>query len=316
MKIALQSINFPDRFVRHANFLGELTPVVNQLDRSDATFSIVAASSDSRLVSFRSHNFGGHVLRHRDFRVRLDDVVTPAEDATFIMTPGLADETATSFRSANFPDRFLRHRDFHLFLEPISNELDRADATFRIVPGFLPDFTFDGGISAPNRDKLIERHRVALASIAPCGRLSGDEKVALHEAYRRTIHHTTLNQAGVNASATVNGSTVNVNFGVLFPQGDEEISQTLIHEMMHCAGFKHPKRRDAPAGKSCADPAPRTFDCPNDDGQYYGTPPLRSEFCIAGDQSDVEARLERKTLEESCVIDDDGVATMFIRNGA
>ena len=125
---------------------------------------------------------------------------------------------------------------------------------------------------------------------------------------RAPIHHTTLNTPGVNASAPVGGSTVNVNFGVLFPQGDEEISQTLIHEMMHCAGFTHPVRRDPPAGSSCAAPNPAVFDCPNDGGVYYGTAPLRAEFCIAGDQSDVRMRLMRKAAQESCVIDEQGLA--------
>jgi hypothetical protein len=102
-----------------------------------------------------------------------------------------------------------------------------------------------------------------------------------------------------------------VNFTVLFPQGDEEISQTLIHEMMHCAGFSHPDRRDPPPGRSCAAPDPTLFDCPDDNGVYYGTAPLRAEFCIAGDQSDAAtARLQRKAETQRCVIDTDGVATI------
>ncbi|MGW2014390.1 hypothetical protein, partial [Streptomyces sp. NPDC001927] len=174
----------------------------------------------------------------------------------------------------------------------------------------LAHFTFAGDISAGNRQRTLDRHRFALTRIAACGNLSADERTKLHGAYDRAIHHTTLTTAGVNASATVGGSSLNVNFGVLFPQGDEEISQTLIHEMMHCAGFTHPKRRDAPAGSSCASPNPAVFDCPGDNGVYFGTPPLRAEFCIAGDQSDVRARLRDKAATESCVIDDDGVATL------
>ncbi|HEY5844911.1 MAG TPA: hypothetical protein VIU87_26235 [Mycobacterium sp.] len=105
---------------------------------------------------------------------------------------------------------------------------------------------------------------------------------------------------------------MNVNFSVLFPQGDEEISQTLIHEMMHCTGHRHDERRDPdPAlGQSCAAPDPTVFDCPGDNGVYYGTPPLRAEFCIAGDQSDLRTRLAAKTDMESCVIDEAGVATL------
>ena len=63
---------------------------------------------------------------------------------------------------------------------------------------------------------------------------------------------------------------------------------------------------------SCAAPDPRLFDCPNDNGVYYGTAPLRAEFCIAGDQSDVRTRLEIKTALESCAIGEDGVARLRI----
>jgi hypothetical protein len=138
MSISLQSFNYPDRYVRHANFLGELTQVVTDLDRNDATFYLIPAVTDSNLISIRSHNFSTHVLRHQNFRVRLDAGVQPPEDATFILTPGLADETTVSFRSANFPDRFLRHREFQLFIDPIVSDLDRQDATFRVIRGFLP----------------------------------------------------------------------------------------------------------------------------------------------------------------------------------
>jgi len=184
---------------------------------------------------------------------------------------------------------------------------------FQLNPLDISNFTFAPDISTENRNRLIDRHKNALASVTACNPLSGAEKDRLFEAYRRAIHHTTLDKAGVNASATVGGSTLNVNFGVLFPQGDEEISQTLIHEMMHCAGFSHPVRRDAPAGQDCNNPDPNVFDCPNDNGPYYGTPPLRAEFCIAGDQSDVQSRLAVKADNESCVIDEHGVATMHTR---
>ncbi|MFF5369691.1 hypothetical protein, partial [Streptomyces sp. NPDC013187] len=174
----------------------------------------------------------------------------------------------------------------------------------------LSHFTFASGISAGNRHRTLDRHRFALTRIAACGNLSAEEKTKLHQVYDRAIHHTTLTTPGVNASATVGGSRLNVNFGVLFPQGDEEISQTIIHEMMHCAGFTHPTRRDPPAGSSCAAPNPAVFDCPGDNGVYYGTAPLRAEFCIAGDQSDVSSRLMEKAAAESCVIDENGVAAL------
>ncbi|MGW3990419.1 hypothetical protein [Streptomyces sp. NPDC004830] len=174
----------------------------------------------------------------------------------------------------------------------------------------LDYFTFAGDISAANREKLIDRHRFALSRVSGCNNLSSEERRRLRQTYNRPIYHTTLNKPNTNGNARVGGSQLNVNFGVLFPQGDEEISQTLIHEMMHCAGFTHPTRRDPPRGSSCAAPNPVVFDCPNDNGVYYGTPPLRAEFCIAGDQNDVISRLESKAGEESCVIGEDGVATI------
>jgi hypothetical protein len=140
MNVSIRSFNFADRFVRHQNFLGELTPVVSDPDRRDATFSWLAGLSDGRFVSFGSVNLPSRALRHSGFRIRLDDRTGAGDtalqraDSTFVLTPGLADPTAVSFRSVNFPDRFLRHRDFHLFVEPV-DAATRADATFSIVPG-------------------------------------------------------------------------------------------------------------------------------------------------------------------------------------
>jgi len=92
-----------------------------------------------------------------------------------------------------------------------------------------------------------------------------------------------------NASAAVGGTTLDVNFGNLFPLGDDEIAQSLIHEMMHAAGYTHPKRRDFDPASPGA-----PIDVPGDGGPYYGTPPLRAEFCIAGSQSDT-------TCDGTCV---------------
>ncbi|WP_242071938.1 AbfB domain-containing protein [Nostoc sp. FACHB-110] len=40
-----------------------------------------------------------------------------------------------SFRSYNYSDRYIRHRNFLGYLEPISDELGRKDATYKIIPG-------------------------------------------------------------------------------------------------------------------------------------------------------------------------------------
>jgi Alpha-L-arabinofuranosidase B (ABFB) domain len=151
--ISLQSTNFPDRFIRHQNFLGELSQIQSDLDRQDATFEIPEGAGVGSMVMLRSLNFPLHVLRHQNFRIRLDEFnppltpppgsglasrpETPEEellrkDATFVLRPGIADPNAVSFQSLNFPDRFIRHRDFHLFVEAIdmNSDVARHDATF------------------------------------------------------------------------------------------------------------------------------------------------------------------------------------------
>jgi hypothetical protein len=142
-RVSLRSMNFSDRFVRHSNFLGELTPIVNELDKNDGTFDMVPGLADSRFISLRSVNFPNHFLRHQDFRLKLQERPSPEDglfnqDATFILQPGLSDATASSFKSFNFPDRLIRHRDFHLFIEPLNSPNITLDATFKIQPGFIP----------------------------------------------------------------------------------------------------------------------------------------------------------------------------------
>jgi hypothetical protein len=154
--VSLQSANFQDRFIRHQNFLGELSPIQSDLDREDATFWIQDGAALETLVFIRSTNFPGHVLRHQDFRVKLHEFNPPLspppelggprpetpeeqllrEDASFFIVSGLADPAAFSFRSFNFPDRFIRHRDFHLFVESADSELARQDATFSVTEPF------------------------------------------------------------------------------------------------------------------------------------------------------------------------------------
>jgi hypothetical protein len=142
------------------------------------------------------------------------------------------------------------------------------------------NFTFIPEITNDQRLKLIERHRFAYSQIMACGNLREFEKTALIFTYGRTINHYIENDPNANASAIVGGSTLNVNFGVLFPQGDNEIAQTLIHEMMHCAGFSHPARMIS--------------DVPNDGGIYFSSPPLQAEICIAGVQSDQICSMNEK----------------------
>jgi hypothetical protein len=158
MYVSLESLNFPGRFVRHRNFLGELTEVVSDLDRHDATFSIGTNPGVGEKAWFRPVNFPLHALRHQDFRIKLHEwnmpLVPPGElgiawnespeqlllreDATFYMRQGRADPGAVSFESFNFPGHFLRHRNFELFIDSADDDLARQDSTFVLREPFAP----------------------------------------------------------------------------------------------------------------------------------------------------------------------------------
>jgi Alpha-L-arabinofuranosidase B (ABFB) domain len=127
-----RAITHRDHFIRHRNFLGELTRKEGPPD--DFHFALVPRGQQN-LVALRSKNFPRLFLRHRDFRVRLEGPSGSgdqqfARDAAFFMVPGLADPNGVSFQSFNFRDRFLRHRDFQLFVEPMDGPGAQRDATF------------------------------------------------------------------------------------------------------------------------------------------------------------------------------------------
>ncbi|GAA4877286.1 glycoside hydrolase family 43 protein [Kitasatospora terrestris] len=130
----LQSFNFPDRYVRQADFDVRLDPNVSPLD--DSRFRLRPGLAGAGTVSFESVNFPGYFLRHSDYDfqlVRNDGSSRFAQDATFRRVAGLADPTWSSFQSYNFPDRYLRHYAYELRLDPITTTTGRADATFRVT---------------------------------------------------------------------------------------------------------------------------------------------------------------------------------------
>lgn len=176
----------------------------------------------------------------------------------------------------------------------------------------VANFTYDDSISQANRLTLRLRHTFALTRGRNCTNLNDTERADVVRVYQRQISHTTSTDPDANASAFINGSEIAVNFGNLLPRGDREISQTLLHEMMHCAGYEHPVRRDPPLGTPCG----AGFDCPGDNGPYYGTAPLRAEFCIGGVQSDqgFAATINLpSTRGNPCVIDEEGTASIRAR---
>jgi len=136
---SFQSTNFPDRYIRHKNFIGYIDPIQSDLDRSDASFVLVPGLADKRFFSFRSVNFPDQYLRHQNFELKLhkpDGSDLYKNDATFKIVPGLYGEGGFSFESVNFPDYFIRHQNFRLYIHRIDgSELFRKDATFMLKPG-------------------------------------------------------------------------------------------------------------------------------------------------------------------------------------
>ena len=132
--VTLQSMNFPDLFICHQYYLGELAGISTNLDRKNASFRIVPGLANGDLVSFESVNFPGYYLCHQGFRIKLAQGANNDQfrkDATFKRVPGLANSSMVSFESYNFPGYYIRHRDFHLYLEKGNTDLFRNDATFK-----------------------------------------------------------------------------------------------------------------------------------------------------------------------------------------
>jgi hypothetical protein len=131
----LQSYNFPERYVRHANLDARID--ANVSPAQDAQFRLVPGlAGGSGYVSIESVNYPGYYLRHSgfDFSLAPDDGTSAfAADATFRQVAGLADAGLASFQSYNHPDRYIRHYNYLLRLDPVATATERGDATFRVT---------------------------------------------------------------------------------------------------------------------------------------------------------------------------------------
>ncbi len=83
---SFQSVNYPDRYLRHYNFQLELDPNDGTTAfKQDATFYKTAGPADSTWPSFRSYNFPDRYIRHANCVLRIDPITTATDrsDATF-----------------------------------------------------------------------------------------------------------------------------------------------------------------------------------------------------------------------------------------
>jgi hypothetical protein len=128
------SYNFPDRFIRHRNFIGEIGPRNTPLERQDSSFRAVAGLAGAQgSFSFESINVPNHYLRHQNWLIRLHVQAQDSlyrQDASFFVRQGRANAQWDSFESVNNPGRYIRHRNLRLYVEGGSSALFLADATF------------------------------------------------------------------------------------------------------------------------------------------------------------------------------------------
>jgi DNA-binding beta-propeller fold protein YncE len=106
--------------------------------RKDATFKKVPHPVIPPLLRFESYNYPGSYWARQDSAVYIQEgaadlfqIVAPRHDPTPYWR---------SFCSYNYSDRYIRHSFFSGELTQITSDLDKEDATFRIVPG-LADST-------------------------------------------------------------------------------------------------------------------------------------------------------------------------------
>ena len=132
---SFQTFNFPDRFIRHANWLGFVEPA--QGNSGSITYRVVPGLG-GRCVSLESADHPGHFLRHQDWRIKLSPLDSDGNmraDATFCMVPGMASTAGVSFEAISAGGHFIRHRNFELWLDrPDGSDQYRNDATFLAAP--------------------------------------------------------------------------------------------------------------------------------------------------------------------------------------
>ena len=136
IKTRLQSYNYPNMYVRHSNFDARIDE--NITPEMDSQWQLVKglANQGEGYVSIQSVNYPDYYLKASNFDFTLeknDGSSAFAAGATFKQVQGLADSSCTSFQSYNYPTRYIRHYEKLLKLEEIVSNLDKQDATFRLI---------------------------------------------------------------------------------------------------------------------------------------------------------------------------------------
>ncbi|MDH4390828.1 MAG: RICIN domain-containing protein [Aquabacterium sp.] len=147
--VGFEALSWPGYRIRHANFLGFISPVSAAsavADRQDSSFITRTGLGSAACWSFESRNFPGHYLRS-DATARL--VLAPrlattdfAADATFCARPpnsAAGGAGAVTLESFSAPGRVIRHRNFELWLDTNDGSaVFPGDSSFRVQPALAP----------------------------------------------------------------------------------------------------------------------------------------------------------------------------------
>jgi sucrose-6-phosphate hydrolase SacC (GH32 family) len=131
----IESLAQTGHFVRHADFAGRLA--ANVQPATDAQWRLVPGlAAPNGAVSLLSVNFPNHFLTQKGdgFALELNDGTDAfAARASFLQVAGLADAAGVSFQLMGAPDNYLLGREAALEAGPVATELDKKQATFRLV---------------------------------------------------------------------------------------------------------------------------------------------------------------------------------------
>jgi alpha-L-arabinofuranosidase B-like protein/LGFP repeat-containing protein len=127
-----QSVNFPDRSIRHRNYLGELSRPGKGESPNDVLFRIVDGPEGHPRLE--STNFPGYFLRHKNYRIVLDrDSATKAfqEDSSFYIDGNRWGLPGIILRTLNLNGEYVvRHRNFELWVDRYNSPNIGPDASF------------------------------------------------------------------------------------------------------------------------------------------------------------------------------------------
>ncbi len=139
--VSLQSVSNPDMSVRHQNSIGVVTKIQTDLDKKDATFTIVKGINlnCSDCISFESVNFPGKYLRHKNYRIILSTLSSDLDraDASFRQVAGLAG-TGYSYEASNMRNYFIRTLNGDVSIEAKKEDTAyKRDASFVQKSGLI-----------------------------------------------------------------------------------------------------------------------------------------------------------------------------------